>query len=223
MSSLKEQNKTQLTILLIISLLPVYISLMVLHGAGVNKFFGDNIVSMLSAFAGLGLTPLLVMFVVLNILVDLVDNKWKERLAHFRWNNPLPGTRVDKLIRREPRIDIGLVPKEIENILNSNLSANERNSYWYKNIYLKVRDLPAVSNTHKQYLLYRDASSGVFILLLLSSLADILLRYIYSFQLLAGVGYLLGVVYLALIIFAANSRGNRFVANTVANFCESKR
>ena len=45
------------------------------------------------------------------------------------------------------------------------MDESEQNAYWYKEIYRPVRNSPEVLQSHRSFLLFRDAASGLFILL----------------------------------------------------------
>lgn len=218
MPSLKEQNKKSLVLLLLISLLPLYVSMLYLHGPELKLLFKKDILEFSRLLVFIGLPPLLVLSAVLILIVDSVSNKWKERMAHFRWADPLPACRVDKLISSDSRIDTARVPLEVKELLDDSLSPSDRNKAWYKNIYLKVRDLPAVENTHKDYLLYREAVTGSVILFVLTGVIDLISGLIYGFPLMLIKAYIVHFIIIAVYIKSASSRGNRFAVGAVANF-----
>ena len=88
----------------------------------------------------------------------------------------MPGGRANRLISNDPRILISELPFEVAQLMNDDLSPRDRNALWYRNIYLKTRELPAVSNTHREYLLRRDAASGVFMIFVVILTLDLALR-----------------------------------------------
>ena len=46
------------------------------------------------------------------------------------------------------------------------MSEDEQNAYWYNEIYRPVRNEPEVLQAHRSFLLFRDAATGLFFLLL---------------------------------------------------------
>lgn len=218
MPSLKEQNKKSLVLLLLISLLPLYVSMLYLHGSELKLLFKEDVFEFYRLLAFLGLPPLLVLSAVLILIVDSVSNTWKERIAHLRWSDPLPACRADKLISSDSRIDTARAPLEVKELLDDSLSPSERNKAWYKNIYLKVRDLSAVANTHKDYLLYREAVIGSVILFFLTGVIDLISGFIYGFPLMLIKAYIVQIIIVSIYIKSASSRGNRLVVGAVANF-----
>ena len=218
MPSLKEQNKKQLVFLLLISLLPLYVSMLYLYGSELKLLFKKDVLEFSRLLAFLGLPPLLVLSAVLILIVDSVSNTWKERMAHFRWTDPLPACRVDNLINSDSRIDIVNAPQEVKELLDASLSPSDKNKVWYKNIYLKVRDLPAVANTHKDYLLYREAVTGSVILFVLTGVIDLISGLIYGFPLMLIKAYIVHFIIIAVYIKSASNRGDRLAVGAVANF-----
>lgn len=218
MPSLKEQNKKSLVLLLLISLLPLYVSMLYLHGSELKLLFKKDVFEFYRLLAFLGLPPLLVLSVVLILIVDSVSNTWKERMAHFRWSDPLPACRVDKLINSDSRIDTVNAPQEVKELLDTSLSPSDKNKLWYKNIYLKVRDLSAVANTHKDYLLYREAVTGSVILFVLIGVIDLTSRFIYGSPLMFIESYIAQFIIVGIYMKTTSNKGNRLAVGAVANF-----
>lgn len=222
MAELKTQNEKRLTMLLLVALVPTYLSIITLHGETLLEIFKSQTWRAYMELAALGVGPLVCLKVILQLLVQNLDTHWKERLAHLRWNHPLPGSRADKLIRNDPRIDIETLDPEIEALLSESMTPRERNSHWYNRIYLSVRETPAISNTHRRYLLYREASAGVFMVLLIVFLSDVLSRIIFELPLMTFSSYLAITAYVLLLIGAATKAGNRMVIGAIANYTNTQ-
>lgn len=114
--------------------------------------------------AALGI-PVLV--VVLN---GLLPARWKERMVFLRWRNPLPGSRVFTTGRqRDTRVDWAGLDKAHGPFPEA---PARQNALWYK-LYRKHRDIPAILNAHRVYLLTRDLTAFAALLLVACSLAGI--------------------------------------------------
>lgn len=222
MAELKTQNEKPLTILLLVALVPTYLSIVTLHGETLLEMVKSQTWRAYMELAALGIGPLVCLKVILQLLVQNLDTHWKERLAHLRWNHPLPGSRADKLIRNDPRIDIGTLDPEIEALLNESMTPRERNSHWYNRIYRPVRETPAVSNTHRRYLLYREASAGAFMVLSIVALSDAFGRILFELPLMTLSAYLVITTYVLLLIGAASKAGNRMVIGAIANYTNTQ-
>ena len=95
------------------------------------------------------------------------------------------------------------------------MKESEQNAYWYKKIYRPVRNSPEVLQSHRSFLLFRDAASGLFILLVGLLLWQAIAERIsfpslgtWSLVILAGV--------ILVLCQAARQSGDRMVANAVA-------
>lgn len=221
MTSLKQQNEQPLKILLLIAVVPLYLSIMSMYGKDIIDHISNSPLESALRLTVLGLTPLICLKMCLFILTDIITNKWKERLVHFRWKNPLPGCRANKLIANDHRIDPNSLPPIVGQLLDEKLSPLERNARWYGNIYLPVREQLPISNTHQKYLLYRDAASGSFLLLIFLAIADIVSRNALSLPLLYKTAYLITCAYILFLMVGANNTGNRMVTGSIANFIGS--
>lgn len=218
MHDLKEKNEKALTASLLVSVVPIYLSLAVLHGAWILHVAGSKTWVAYGQLAAIGIGPLLCLKVLLSLLANVIDARWKERLVHLRWNNPLPGSRCDQLMAWDARIDPANLPPEVEALKDESLSPQQRNAHWYRNVYRPVSNAPAILNSHRQYLLHRDASTGVFLVLVISGLIDLGSRLIVGVPLIMGLAYLVLLIYLALLMVAANVAANRMVTGAIANF-----
>lgn len=218
MIDLKEVNEKPLTWRLLVALVPIYVSLAVIHGDRLLEIAGSQPRLALLQLAAIGVTPLLCLKVLLSLLPNLAATRWKERLAHFRWHDPLPGGRCHKLLNGDARISQDDLPPAVEALKEESLTPGERNARWYRDVYLPVRMDPAVSNTHRQYLLYRDASAGTLLLFMVSAFSDIASRVTWGMPVLHWFAYLALLAYLLALIFNANAAGNRMVTGAIANF-----
>lgn len=208
--------------LLFVALVPFYLSIVALHYEMLRALWDNQTWQAFSKLAAIGLGPVACLRVVLRLIVENVPPYWKERLCHLRWHDPLPGSRADKLIQSDARVDLRSLPSEAQQLLDSSMTPRERNAYWYNHIYRLVRDIPAVSNTHRRYLLYREASVGAFITVLVIMLLDIVSRTVFDFNLMTLLAYFASVGYVLLLIGAAIQAGNRMVTGAVANYINAQ-
>tara|TARA_R110000764_G_scaffold112761_10_gene199794 strand:- start:22206 stop:22892 length:687 start_codon:yes stop_codon:yes gene_type:complete len=222
MTELKSQNEAQLTVLLLITLVPFYLAVVVLHQDSLWILINSNPWKAFVALATIGLGPVVCLRAVLRLGVNNVSTRWKERLAHLRWNHPLPGGRANVLIQSDSRIDVSSLSPEIEALLDESMTPRERNAYWYNHIFRPVRDSVAVSNSHRRYLLYREASAGAFIIFWMTAIFDLLGRTIYDFPLMTLSAYFFSAIYILLLIGAANQAGKRMVTGAIANYTKTQ-
>ena len=95
------------------------------------------------------------------------------------------------------------------------MDEDEQNAYWYKEIYRPVRNEPEVLQAHRSFLLFRDAATGLFLLLVgillwkvVGAAAPVQSVSIWSAVILAGL--------FLLVSQSARQSGDRMVANAVA-------
>lgn len=217
MTDLKTQNEKNLMVLLLVALIPFYLAIVALYQEELWNLAKNQTWQAFASLAAIGAGPVVCLRIILRLIVDNVSPHWKERLAHLRWHHPLPGGRADKLIQSDSRIDIGSLPPEIHLLLDESMTPKERNSHWYTRVYRPVRESSAVSNTHRRYLLYREAATGAFIVFWVTVLTDLVSRIAYGFPLMVWPAYLVSASYVLLLIGAANQAGNRMVTGAIAN------
>ena len=221
MTDLKEKNEPKLKIQLLVAIVPVYLSVYFLHSDAIWGLIENKSIASVLQLTAIGLTPLACLKVVLMLLSGQMSRGAKERLVHLRWKDPLPGGRANKLIKKDARIDLSALPSAAAELMDDSLSPRDRNAKWYINIYVPVRDIAAVSNTHRQYLLHRDAASGVFALLILIGFTDLILSTAYGFPIMTWPAYVGHTFYLISLIAVAYQEGNRMVTGATANFIAS--
>lgn len=222
MAELKTQNQGQLTVLLLMALVPFYLAIVFLHRESLWILINSHPWQAFAALATIGVGPVVCLRAVLHLVVNNFSTRWKERLAHLRWNHPLPGSRADKLIQRDSRIDIRSLPPEIQALLDGSMTPRNRNAHWYTHIFRPVRDTAAVSNTHRRYLLYREASAGTFVIFCVTAVLDLVSRPIFDLPLMTLPAYFVTAGYVLLLIGAANQAGNRMVTGAIANYTETQ-
>lgn len=110
----------------------------------------------------------LVLSALLVLLANLLPHNTKHKLVFTRYRDELPACRVDQLCRKDPRIEYDIVSQRWPEVFNEDIDGNTRNSLWYQQIYKPVKDFQEVSQAHRNFLLYRDTFSGLFLILLIT-------------------------------------------------------
>lgn len=149
------------------------------------------------------------------VLDGLLSADSKARVAYWRYQNPLPGSRAfSELLERDARADPeclandwGEFPKD----------PAEQNRLWYR-IYRSFEKEIRVHEAHRAWLFSRDLTGHAVVFLVVFGLGALLGKTpwnIYGPYLLA-----LGTQYLAMMM-AARIYGNRFVTTVLAIASES--
>lgn len=217
MTDLKSENARHLRKRLLIAIVPIYLSISFFHGEALYELTSAKSNVAIAQLVSVGLGPIVCLGVILYLLSNLINPIWKARMVFFRWNDPLPASRADKLIAKDARIDTANLSPVAKALLSDEMTPGERNSHWYRNIFLEIRDIPAVANTHRQYLLDRDASAGVALLSLIAALCDVIARIFFQVPVLSIYAYLALVLYTFLLASSAANSGNRMVTGAIAN------
>ena len=111
-----------------------------------------------------GSLSLAIIVVAKLVLLGLVPGVWRDRLIHWRWNHPLPGSRAfTKFGRADPRVDMvgleaafGPLPTD----------QGEQGRLFYK-IYSAYSNTVGVLDAHRSYLAARDIGMINLILFML--------------------------------------------------------
>ena len=148
-------------------------------------------------------------------LSHFLPNKIKDFLLFFRVRDTLPGHRCRHLCAGDPRLSGQSLRERWPELFAKEMPNSIQNSYWYEKIYLPVRNTPQVRQSHRAFLLYRDATGGLFAIAFLGLFAKIVSQFI---ELPAMGTWSLVVVLLIALFFAQSGRqsGNRMVRNAVA-------
>lgn len=223
MADLKSENAPNLRKRLLIAVIPIYLSVLFFHGESLYALTNGISKVAIAQLVAVGLGPFACLGVVLFLLSHLIKPDWKARLIFFRWKDPLPASRADKLIVKDARIDLQNLPPVAKPLISDEMTPEKRNSHWYKYIFLEIRDIPAVANTHRQYLLDRDASTGVALLTLIAAVCDVIARIFFEVPVLSIYAYLALLLYTFLLISSAANSGNRMVAGAIANYPTKER
>ena len=149
------------------------------------------------------------------VLSNFTPNTLKHSLVFLRFRNALAGHRCKQICTNDPRLATKDLETKWPRLFAQDMDASAQNAYWYREVYAPVRDAPEVLQAHRSFLLYRDASSGLFILLV----GLLVWRAIAVHLSLPSVGVwslvlLLGIV--SVLGQASRQSGNRMVANAAA-------
>ena len=150
-----------------------------------------------------------------GVLSNFLPNSVKHILVFFRFRNVLPGHRCKEICKKDPRLSVDDLENKWPELFTQDMEESAQNAYWYREIYSPVRNTPEVLQAHRNFLLYRDAVSGLFILLIgllawSSLVAHISLPSVGSLSLLLLIGVIL------LLAQSGRQSGNRMVANAAA-------
>lgn len=149
-----------------------------------------------------------------GVLSNFLPNAAKHALVYFRFRHSLPGHRCKLVCKKDPRISFERLEQQWPQLFAEEMDPRSQNSFWYSEIYWPVRNVPEVRQAHRSFLLYRDAASGLVVLLialLLSSAAAPRL----PLPSVGGWSFLLLVGMVLLLCQAARQSGNRMVTNAV--------
>lgn len=157
----------------------------------------------------------LVLSAVLVMLSNLVPADIKQKLVFMRLKNELPASRVQLLCKKDPRIEFEVVKSRWPEVFNEEIDDSTRNTRWYHQIYKTVKDFEEVRQSHRSFLLYRDAFAGLLVILLIT----IFCFFIGDIPLIGQVRpsvILIQITFVLIAQIAANIAGKRFVINAVA-------
>ena len=150
-----------------------------------------------------------------GVLSHILPNKWKHPLVYWRLRNVLSGHRSRTICEKDPRLLSDDLQSKWPALFLDEMSEDEQNAYWYNEIYRPVRNEPEVLQAHRSFLLFRDAATGLFLLLLglllwkfVGEAVPVQSVSMWSAAILAGT--------FVLVSLAARQSGDRMVANAGA-------
>ena len=150
-----------------------------------------------------------------GILSNIFPNCVKHGFVFFRFHNVLPGHRCKKICQEDPRLSEEDLKDKWPEMFAQDMKESAQNAYWYNEIYKPVKNTHEVLQAHRHFLLYRDAASGLFIILI-GLLAWCALASHFSLPAPWLLSLLLLVVVIFLLTQAGRQSGNRMVANAAA-------
>ncbi|MCA8251576.1 hypothetical protein LGN12_31025, partial [Burkholderia multivorans] len=144
------------------------------------------------------------------LLSSLVPPSVKAMLVYWRYRNPLPGHEAfTKYGLHDTRIDVEALRR---NVGQFPTEPSEQNAFWYK-LYKRVENEASVTEAHKMYLLWRDAT---VVSLPLAIGVPALLKWNGANNEAAATACAIFVVQFLLTAVAARHSGIRFVCNVMA-------
>ncbi len=156
----------------------------------------------------------LMLSVVLVMLANILPQNLKHKFVFTRMVDELPACRIDRLCKKEPRLEYELIKERWPDVFSSDIDSATRNSRWYQQIYKSVKDTKEVLQAHRSFLLYRDAFSGLALIFLVTVVWSLI-----------GNSEIIGVIkpivlltqgmFMSVALIAARISGNRFVVNAV--------
>ncbi|MBE0344855.1 hypothetical protein [Pseudoalteromonas peptidolytica] len=151
----------------------------------------------------------------LVLLTNLTPHNLKHKLVFTRLSNEMPACRVDELCKKDIRVSFEDVCTRWPSVFEDSLCPSERNSRWYKEIYKPVLNEKSVTQAHRDFLLYRDVFSALFVMLVVAITWGVWGEIEFVGTINTAVYYILIGSSLLTLIAARNS-GNRLVMNAVA-------
>ena len=149
-----------------------------------------------------------------GVLSNVLPNTAKHALVYMRFRNVLSGHRCRRICMKDARLHSVDLRSKWPVLFGGRMRESEQNKYWYKEIYRPVRNSPEVAQAHRSFLLYRDAATGLFVLLVglvvwkaASEALPIPSVSLWSVAVVVGVVFVL--------CRAAQQSGDRMVANAV--------
>ena len=203
-SDLKTQNAVPLTAIYIVTLF-----LLVLVQWGIDEAFVFSELLLQQTYITAVIT------VLGAVLSNILPNTVKHILVFYRFRNVLPGHRCKEICGKDPRLSMENLKYKWPDLFGRDTEESAQNAYWYEEIYSPVKNTPEVLQAHRNFLLYRDAVSGLSILmiglLVWQSLATLVsMPSISPWSLLLLVGLII------LLAQAGRQSGIRMVTNSAA-------
>ncbi len=166
----------------------------------------------LTEFAWSEAAALTVFSAISLVLVNLLPASIAERIIFLRIKNFLPGNRALSIVKRDDRLDFGIISHRWPEL--SKIQHGQSNAWWYQNVYRPVRDEPGVASSHFAYLFFRDAFSASLIIGLGGVIWNKLIGEIDSVEPPSITAILLVFIVAALLGISAGNSGRRMVANS---------
>lgn len=202
--SLKDQNRPQLWTIIAANAVAFY------GVAQWDSISASGIESLIKHAANL--LPVALTITLTTVVNALISSDNKARLVFVRWKHALPRHRAfSKYAQSDPRVDVARVKRALGNEMPSD--PEQENRIWYR--WLKVTEkLPAVEQSHRDFLLLRDYTALSALFLFGFGLAawfiveSIQARLLYALALLAQ---------FVIVRHAAATVGARFVCTVLAH------
>jgi len=146
------------------------------------------------------------------LLIDVVPSSIKAVLMFWRLHDALPGHRAfTYYAARDSRVDLAALQDKLGELPTD---PTKQNTVWFK-LYKEVQDNVEILESHKSYLLWRDATAFSAVLLVVAPLG--LYAFIHSGHAALNSATLFAVQYVA-CAFAGRNRGIRLVCNVMSSY-----
>lgn len=153
--------------------------------------------------------------VLAGLLANILPAGLKHAIVFVGYRHALPGHRCNRLCAKDARIDLSLAAQRWPRLFSEQTPDSERNPIWYREIYKPIKDDPAVRQSHRAFLLYRDAVAAVTLLFLAAVFFQLFSNWTPVRDLSIWSILFLFAEDLALLT-AARAAGNRMTVNAVA-------
>ncbi|WP_421875985.1 hypothetical protein [Pacificispira sp.] len=206
--SLKEQNAWLIRAAMICHVLAyIWVTVEPMKLLSVGR---TSLAKQLETFAAPGTVGLGIIVIASLLLLGFVPPKWRDRLMHWRWKDPLPGSRAFSKIgpesgnvnMRKLRRELGVFPR----------AGDKQNALFYR-IYRNHQEEVGVRDAHGRYLAARDI--GTITALMSVTLPWLACWATEDYVKSAIYGVCLLVVF-ALCVIAAKNYSLRMVQNVLA-------
>lgn len=124
----------------------------------------EGYVNIKNIYVGIGISGGL--SVISLLLVNIIPQNLKHILVFWRVKRVLPGNRVIELCRKDERLNMEDLEKKWPELFLHSMPEQDRNPFWYKNIYKKTESTAQVMDAHKNFLLFRDLCSATLVMCL---------------------------------------------------------
>jgi hypothetical protein len=162
--SLKEQNAWLIRVALLVH--AVAFAWVVLDPLPLAQFMDEGSLKRMQGFLTPGSISLGLIALTRLVLLGLIPGTWRDRLVHWRWSDPLPGSRAfTKYGPADQRVDMKKLKKKYGALPTK--PAEQGRAFY--GIYKAHANAIGVLDAHKSYLAARDIATINFLLLLLLS------------------------------------------------------
>lgn len=149
-----------------------------------------------------------------GIFSNFMPDNLKHTLVYWRFRNVLSGHRCLRICENDPRLLSRDLERKWPILFQGEMKEGEQNAFWYKEIYRSVRNDPEVVQAHRSFLLYRDATAGLCLVLMslvlwkaMGEVIPLPSLNIWSLAVLAGM--------IVMVSQASRQSGDRMVANAI--------
>lgn len=206
--SLKEQNAWLIRTALVVH--AIAFTYVVFEPLPIAQFTDQGFMRKLHEFLAPGSISLGLIALTRLVLLGLIPAQLRDRLVHWRWNDPLPGARAFTIVGpADPRVDMQKLQKKYGKLPDD---PGEQNRLFYS-VYKKHAEDVGVLDAHRSYLAARDI--GTINALLLVLLVPVAGWFCDDGKRVALYAALLFLAY-ALMCVAAQAYGKRLVQNSLA-------